>query len=187
MQSIAFTFSTNAQLGRCAPKRGKTRQKRPLFGYPLITRFYRPCLACCHARQGARSAAAGQRVTLPPRCRSRCRSIHAGAARCPPVPPASTLRASSGSGGSQSRKRESPPSCVRRAGLKAAPPASDRPVRLPRQPRAEASRRSKEINRRCSRGTPTSAADRRRPLGCCARPAVLTVRQRAGCRVAPSW
>jgi len=69
MQCIAFTLSTGAQLGRCAPKRGKTRQKRPLFGYRLITRFYRPRLACCHARQGARSAAAGQRGTLPPRCR----------------------------------------------------------------------------------------------------------------------
>ena len=89
MQCFAFTFSTDAQLGRCAPKRGKTRQKRPLFGYRLITRFYRPCLACCHARQGARSAAAGQRGILPPRCRSRCRSslqlvnvsrsVHAGA------------------------------------------------------------------------------------------------------------
>ena len=78
MQCLAFTLSTDAQLGRCAPKRGKTRQKRPLFGYRLITRFYRPRLACCHARQGARSAAAGQRGTLPPRCRSprprgRCR------------------------------------------------------------------------------------------------------------------
>ena len=89
MQCFAFTFSTDAQLGRCAPKRGKTRQKRPLFGYRLITRFYRPRLACCHARQGARSAAAGQRGILPPRCRSRCRSslqlvnvsrsVHAGA------------------------------------------------------------------------------------------------------------
>ena len=55
----------------------------------MITRFYRPRLACCHARQGARSAAAGQRGILPPRCRSRCRHalqlvevsrpIHAGA------------------------------------------------------------------------------------------------------------
>ena len=89
MQCIAFTLSADAQLGRCAPKRGKTRQKRPLFGYRLITRFYRPRLACCHARQGARSAAAGQRGILPPRCRSRCRSslqlvevsrpVHAGA------------------------------------------------------------------------------------------------------------
>ena len=78
MQCLAFTLSADAQLGRCAPKRGKTRQKRPLFGYRLITRFYRPRLACCHARQGARSAAAGQRVTLPPRCRSRSRSIHVG-------------------------------------------------------------------------------------------------------------
>ena len=89
MQCLAFTLSADAQLGRCAPKRGKTRQKRPLFGYRLITRFYRPRLACCHARQGARSAAAGQRGILPPRCRSRCRSslqlvevsrpVHAGA------------------------------------------------------------------------------------------------------------
>ena len=95
MQCLAFTLSADAQLGRCAPKRGKTRQKRPLFGYRLITRFYRPRLACCHARQGARSAAAGQRVTLPPRCRSRCRSslqlvevsrpIHAAAATCQPT------------------------------------------------------------------------------------------------------
>jgi hypothetical protein len=60
-----FRFSRSPVARRNAGKRAKSGGGLVTHGLPD---FYRLCLACCHSRQDAGSAATGQRGTPPARC-----------------------------------------------------------------------------------------------------------------------